>query len=98
MDQQTDGLMNKHTSPETDKWMREVVKERQNAAAHLLMPPFVRRARPSVLDIFILEPLLSACWDTVKGGFHSTKHLGPWGDPSSEITSTCSTPVTARPS
>ena len=68
----------------------------QSRAAHLLMPPLVRRARPSVLDIFILEPLLRACWETVRGGFHSTKHFGPWGEPSSEITSTCSTPVTRK--
>ena len=60
---------------------------------HLLMPPLVSRALPSVLDIFIWEPLFSAFCDTVKGGFHSTKHLGPWGDPSSEMTSTCSTPA-----
>ena len=72
-------------------------KQAHGRSAHLLIPPLVIRALPSVRDIFILAPLLRACWDTVKGGFHSTKHLGPWGDPSSEITSTCSTPAQQKP-
>lgn len=54
---------------------------------HLLIPLFL--ALPSVLDML----LALASWETVSGGFHSTKVLRPCGEPSSDTTFTSRTPA-----
>ena len=72
-------------------WARDIA--RCIPVLHLLAPPLLRPSVCDMLSPLPLEPLRSGA---AKGGFQSTKLLGPCGDPSSETTCTCSTPVVQR--